>query len=140
MIVITIDQRASRRRPDLVDDLVARLNERYAPLRHFERTAGDELQGVLDDGVAAVELALDVAGTGEWAAARGADQDAALAAFAELAPVRRVPELAVAPEDASREVWARILRSPSSWRSPSWASRVSWATRRTRVLLRVFLH
>ncbi|MFB0834294.1 hypothetical protein ACX8Z9_14340 [Arthrobacter halodurans] len=71
MIVITIDQRASRRRPDLVDDLVARLNERYAPLRRFERTAGDELQGVLDDGVAAVELALDVAGTGEWSVGIG---------------------------------------------------------------------
>ncbi|MET1033665.1 MAG: hypothetical protein ABWX68_00290 [Arthrobacter sp.] len=71
MIVITIDQRASRRRPDLVDDLVARLNERYAPLRRFERTAGDELQGVLDDGRAAVELALDVAGTGEWSVGIG---------------------------------------------------------------------
>jgi arsenite-transporting ATPase len=38
-------------------------------------------------------------GTGEWADARGADQDAGLAAFAELAPVRRVHELAVGPED-----------------------------------------
>ena len=42
---------------------------------------------------------LPLDGAGEWAARRGADQDAALAAFAEVAPVRRLPELAVAPED-----------------------------------------
>ncbi|TFV79131.1 ion transporter [Blastococcus sp. CT_GayMR19] len=39
-------------------------------------------------------------GTGEWAAARAADRDAALAAFAELAEVRQVPEGAVGPVDA----------------------------------------
>jgi arsenite/tail-anchored protein-transporting ATPase len=39
-------------------------------------------------------------GTGAWATARAADRDAALAAFAELAEVRQVPEGAVGPVDA----------------------------------------
>ncbi|MGY1707542.1 ArsA family ATPase [Geodermatophilus sp. SYSU D00697] len=37
-------------------------------------------------------------GAGEWWARRGAEQDAVLAALAELAPVRRVPEEAEAPQ------------------------------------------
>ena len=39
-------------------------------------------------------------GQGEWETARRADQDAALAAFAALAPVHRVPERAIVPADA----------------------------------------
>jgi arsenite-transporting ATPase len=55
------------------------------------------LHGLRPAAVLARVLPLD--GPGEWAARRGADQDAALAAFAAVAPVRRLPELAVAPED-----------------------------------------
>ncbi|MEE1621183.1 hypothetical protein ACQ3I4_02725 [Zafaria sp. Z1313] len=66
MYVVTIDQRASRRKPDLVDGLVERLNREYSPVRPFERTAGDELQGVFDDGRGVAALVLDVAATGEW--------------------------------------------------------------------------
>jgi arsenite/tail-anchored protein-transporting ATPase len=55
------------------------------------------LHGLRPAAVLARVLPLDDAG--EWAARRGAVQDAALAAFAEVAPVRRLPELAVAPED-----------------------------------------
>jgi arsenite-transporting ATPase len=40
-----------------------------------------------------------VEGAGEWAARRGAEQDAALAELAAVAPVHRVPEHAVAPGD-----------------------------------------
>ncbi|WP_345151829.1 helix-turn-helix domain-containing protein [Arthrobacter ginkgonis] len=71
MIVATIDQRASRRRADLVDQLLHRLNTDYPLVRPFERTAGDELQGVLDDGAAAVALALDVAATRAWSIGLG---------------------------------------------------------------------
>jgi arsenite-transporting ATPase len=42
---------------------------------------------------------LPVDAAGEWAARRRADQDAALAGFAQVAPVRQLPELAVAPDD-----------------------------------------
>lgn len=71
MIVLTIDQRDSRHSPDRVDELVARLNAAYPTVRPFERTAGDELQGVLDDGRAAVELLLDVALDEAWSVGLG---------------------------------------------------------------------
>ncbi|MFL4477147.1 hypothetical protein ACIPUB_02590 [Paeniglutamicibacter sp. ORCA_105] len=71
MIVITIDQRRSRSGPDKVESLLRRLDGEYNAVRGFERTAGDELQGVLDDGVMAVALALDVAHTGEWSVGIG---------------------------------------------------------------------
>ncbi len=48
VLVLTIDQRSSRRGPDLVPEALAAL----APvpmLRRFERTVGDEFQGVLAD-------------------------------------------------------------------------------------------
>jgi hypothetical protein len=71
MIVITIDQRASRTRPDHVDALIQRLNGSYETLRRFERTAGDELQGVLENGRVACALALDVARTADWSVGIG---------------------------------------------------------------------
>jgi arsenite-transporting ATPase len=40
------------------------------------------------------------AGNGEWASARDADRNAALAAFAEIATVHQVPEAPVGPTDA----------------------------------------
>lgn len=71
MIVITIDQRRSRTGPDKVEALLRHLAGNYESMRAFERTAGDELQGVLGDGQAAVALALDVAGTREWSVGIG---------------------------------------------------------------------
>lgn len=47
VIVVTVDQRDSRRAPDLVPGAIAALAD-AALLRAFERTAGDEFQGVLD--------------------------------------------------------------------------------------------
>jgi arsenite-transporting ATPase len=55
------------------------------------------LHGLLPAAVLTRVLPLD--GPGEWAARRGAEQDAALAGLAEMAPVRRLAELAVAPDD-----------------------------------------
>lgn len=71
MIVITIDQRRSRSGPDKVEYLLRRLAGDYNAVRGFERTAGDELQGVIDNGAVAVALALDVAHTGEWSVGIG---------------------------------------------------------------------
>lgn len=55
------------------------------------------LHGLRPAAVLTRVLPLD--GAGEWAARRGADQEAALIAFAAVAPVRQLAELAVAPED-----------------------------------------
>jgi hypothetical protein len=65
VVVLTVDQDASRDRPDSVPaalDALAHVSTRLA----FERTAGDEFQGVLDD-PAAVAAALEVLlRAGEW--------------------------------------------------------------------------
>ena len=71
MIVLTIDQRDSRHNPDRVEELVTALNAEYPVVRAFERPAGDELQGVMDDGAAAVRLLLDVAREGHWSIGLG---------------------------------------------------------------------
>ncbi|MCW2792057.1 MAG: hypothetical protein JWO76_1155 [Nocardioides sp.] len=58
--VLTVDQRGSRTRPDLVPETIEALSA-VPLLRPLERTAGDEFQGVLDDPAAlprAVELLL----------------------------------------------------------------------------------
>jgi arsenite-transporting ATPase len=49
---------------------------------------------------AVLSRVLPLGGDDEWTRRRAAEQDAILTALAEVAPVRRVPELAVAPEDA----------------------------------------
>jgi arsenite-transporting ATPase len=58
---------------------------------------------------------------GEWARARAAEQDAVLEALADVAPVHRVPEGALAPADAD-ELVALLpgsdLPSTASWDAP----------------------
>jgi hypothetical protein len=48
VVVLTVDQRASRTTPDLVPEALAGLSGLSLRLP-FERTVGDEIQGVLDD-------------------------------------------------------------------------------------------
>ena len=65
VVVLTVDQDASRDRPDEVPAGLAALSE-VATRLAFDRTAGDEFQGVLDD-PAAVVTALEVLlRAGEW--------------------------------------------------------------------------
>ncbi len=74
MVVVTIDQRGSRSGPDLVDALLTQLNDPGTAgtrVLDFERTAGDEVQGVLGDPAAAVDLALVLAATGSWSVGLG---------------------------------------------------------------------
>ncbi|PQZ93775.1 hypothetical protein CQ018_08970 [Arthrobacter sp. MYb227] len=71
MIVMTIDQRKSRTNPDKVESLLQWLSRSYRVMRGFERTAGDEVQGVLGDGVTAARIALAVAATGDWSVGIG---------------------------------------------------------------------
>ncbi len=71
MFVLTIDQRHSRSSPDLVGELIARIEAAYVTHRSFERTAGDEVQGVLLSAESAVHLALEVVKTGEWSVGIG---------------------------------------------------------------------
>ena len=71
MYVVTADQRASRRGPDRVESLLQDLSATDV-LRPFERTAGDEVQGVLADPDAVVDLVLRLARTARWSVGVGA--------------------------------------------------------------------
>ena len=70
--VLTIDQRGSRRGPDRVADVLPRLNDTVPTVLPFERTAGDEFQGVLAEADAVVDAVLDLVRLGGWSIGVGA--------------------------------------------------------------------
>ena len=70
MFVLTIDQKGSRSGRDRVPDLLAVL--RALPLElPFERSVGDEIQGVTSDAGLAVEAALRALRNGHWSVGIG---------------------------------------------------------------------
>jgi hypothetical protein len=71
MLVMTVDQRHSRQQPDLVDELLTWLASAAPTVRPFERTAGDEVQGVLADPAAVVDLTLALVRRGDWSVGIG---------------------------------------------------------------------
>jgi hypothetical protein len=70
--VLTVDQRASRRGPDRVADALRVLDGSVPVLLGFERTAGDEFQGVLGDPADVVDVALRLVRMGGWSIGVGA--------------------------------------------------------------------
>lgn len=70
--VLTVDQRASRRTPDRVADALRELNATVAAVLPFERTAGDEFQGLLADPEAVVDVVLRLVRLGGWSIGVGA--------------------------------------------------------------------
>lgn len=64
--VLTVDQQASRRTADRVPDALALLEGTVAPLLGFERTAGDEFQGVLAEPDDVVGVVLRLVRHGGW--------------------------------------------------------------------------
>jgi hypothetical protein len=72
--VLTLDQRASRDAVDLVPDLLNSLNRRprrTGLLRKFERTAGDEVQGVLSDARTAIDVIAELLREEHWSIGLG---------------------------------------------------------------------
>ncbi len=65
VLVLTVDQRSSRRSRDLVPEALASLAS-VPLLRAFERTAGDEFQGVLDDPGLVAPVLEPLLRSGEW--------------------------------------------------------------------------
>jgi len=63
--VMTVDQRRSSRSPDLVEQALAQLAA-VPTMLPFERTAGDELQGVLADPMSVVDAILVLVRAGRW--------------------------------------------------------------------------
>ena len=70
--VLTVDQKRSRRGGDRVADVLPRLNAAVATVLPFERTAGDEFQGVLEDPEEVVDVVLDLVRVGGWSIGIGA--------------------------------------------------------------------
>jgi hypothetical protein len=70
VFVLTVDQQNSRRNPDLVEAALARLRS-LPTVRRFERTVGDEFQGVLDDEVSVLDAILDLVRDGHWSIGAG---------------------------------------------------------------------
>jgi hypothetical protein len=70
--VLTVDQRHSRRGPDRVPEAIARLCREHRPVRGFERTVGDEFQGVFDDPAQVVSVVLELVRMGGWSVGVGA--------------------------------------------------------------------
>ena len=70
--VLTVDQKGSRRTHDRVAGVLRELNEDVPTLLAFERTAGDELQGVLDDAHQVVDVVLRLVRAGGWSIGVGA--------------------------------------------------------------------
>ncbi len=71
--VMTIDQRGSRRDVDRVDELLGELSRGVdtGVVLPFERTIGDEVQGVLDDPALVIELTLRCSRTRHWSVGIG---------------------------------------------------------------------
>lgn len=70
MFVLTIDQRRSRRDIDRVDAVLEVLAD-CATVRPFERTAGDEIQGVVAAPDVVVEVAIALIEDGHWSVGIG---------------------------------------------------------------------
>jgi hypothetical protein len=70
--VLTVDQRASRTSPDRVPEVLRQLNAVVPTVLGFERTAGDEFQGVLADPDDVVEVVLRLVRAGDWSIGVGA--------------------------------------------------------------------
>lgn len=69
--VLTVDQRDSSSTPDRVDHILAKL-VRIHTLLPFERTAGDEFQGLLADPLSVLDAILDLVRDGSWHIGLGA--------------------------------------------------------------------
>jgi hypothetical protein len=70
--VLTVDQRASRRNADRVPDVLEMLNGAVPTVLGFERTAGDEFQGVLAEPDDVVGVVLQLVRQGGWSIGIGA--------------------------------------------------------------------
>ncbi|UKJ64729.1 hypothetical protein H1Q78_04850 [Cellulosimicrobium cellulans] len=76
MFVLTVDQRGSTGHRDRVPEVLARLEEFLAArpglVVPFDRTVGDEVQGMLDDPATVVDVVLDLLRDGGWSVGVGA--------------------------------------------------------------------
>jgi hypothetical protein len=120
MFVLTVDQRRSRKAPDAVPELLEELNARKRLTRPFERTAGDEVQGLLEDPAELTDIVLTLLRGADWwvgvglgsvelplpASAREGRGDAYVAARAAVEAAKGLPSC-VAVRGGSRAVYVQ---------------------------------
>ncbi len=70
--MLTVDQQGSRRGPDRVAGVLRRLADDVPTVLPFERTTGDEFQGVLADPAVVVDVVLRLVREGGWSIGVGA--------------------------------------------------------------------
>ena len=70
--MLTVDQQGSRRAPDRVAGVLGRLTDGVPTVLPFERTAGEEFQGVLADPAVVVDVVLRLVREGGWSIGVGA--------------------------------------------------------------------
>lgn len=111
--VLTVDQRRSRHGPDLVDTTLDEVTALVAaPVLPFERTAGDEFQGVVDGASDAVTVALRLVRGGQWSIGIGAGPiEAGASARSSRGPAFVRAREAV--ESAKRRSYHVAVRGPS---------------------------
>lgn len=120
MFVITADQRASRRRGDAVPAALAALADPVLPglVLAFERTAGDEIQGVVGEPGGVVEAVTRLARLGGWRVGVGVgDVDRPLATHAREASGPAFFAARRAVEDARGAPGAVAVRGPADGRA-----------------------
>lgn len=66
MFVLTVDQRRSRRAPDGVPRLLGELNQRSGLVLPFERTAGDEVQGLVQEPAEVTAIVMQLLRGSAW--------------------------------------------------------------------------
>jgi hypothetical protein len=73
MFVLTVDQRKSRQRQDLVEAAMEALNgDALRPLvLPFDRTAGDEMQAVVGEPAVVLSIAMELAASSSWSVGIG---------------------------------------------------------------------
>jgi hypothetical protein len=117
MPVLTVDQRDSGSSEDLVASWADRLNQEFqAAMRlPFVRTAGDEMQALLTDGDALVEVVLRFLDGGVWWVGIGLGDPNPLGDTARDSRGPAFRSARVAVEEAKRRPWGCSVQGEPEW-------------------------
>jgi hypothetical protein len=137
VLVVTMDQRQSRTRPDLAEAACSRLNRWYAgSLRlPFVRTAGDEIQAVAGELSFLVDLLLEETRRAEWwvgAAIGGYEEPLGATARDSRGPAFYDARDAV--EAAKERPWGFVLGGDALRRVELCLTTTSWIVRKRTAL------
>jgi hypothetical protein len=116
-VVVTMDQRGSSSSEDLVDSWSNKLNDEFhsAMRLPFARTAGDEMQALLTDSDALLELVLPSLDSGTWWVGIGLGGPNLLGDTARDSRGPAFTSARAAVEEAKRRPWRCSVQGDPSW-------------------------